>query len=306
MVNVSGRVLTMTHRTSHNTHSGAAAGLDWIEIPVSNLPVSGRQLEAPAQTPAFDLDEVHSLYREVFEAQQVQRRLSGPRKLRRGEFEIASEIFPVQHFSGDFVTIFDCGDSTILALGDIAGKGLTAAMWGTHVMGLVRTYSISLGSPEAVLAAINRDLCALNAGVPITTMVLARLDWRRQELTYSNAGHFLPLIARTDGTVERLSVGGAALAAIPNAEFECARVAFSSSDMLVAYSDGLIECRNNNDEEFGEERVLTQLRCSRRLSASQALFSIIGAVQDFAQTTPRSDDLSLLIMAGARSNGSLR
>lgn len=296
----------MMHRSSEVSQSGAAASLDWMHVPVSDLPTSGRPPEAPATTPAFDLNEIHDLYREVFEAQQVQRRLGGPRRLRRGDFEIATEIFPVQHFSGDFVSIFDCGDSTMFALGDIAGKGLTAAMWGTHVMGLVRTYSMSLGSPEAVLAAINRDLCSLNAGVPITTMVLARFDWRRQELTYSNAGHFLPLIARANGSVERLSVGGAALAAIPNAQFECARVAFTSSDMLVAYSDGLIECRNDNDEEFGETRLLTQLQRSRKLSADKALFSIIGAVQDFAQTTPRCDDLSLLVMAGARTHGSER
>ena len=296
--------LTKAHRSSHSSPS--AACLNWLELPVSDLPVSSRSPEASATMPAFDLDEVHALYREMFEGQQVQRRLSGPPRLRRGQFEIASEIFPVQRFPGDFVSIFDCGDSTILALGDIAGKGLAAAMWATHVMGLVRTYSTSLGSPEAVLAAINRDLCSMNAGVPITTMVLARFDWRRQELIYSNAGHFLPLIARANGSVERLSVGGAALAAIPKAGFESARVAFSSSDMLVAFSDGLIECQNGNDEEFGEARLLTQLQRSRKLSASKALFSIIGAVQDFAQTNPRCDDLTLLVMTGARADGSER
>lgn len=290
--------LTKTHRSSQG--SPPAACLEWMEIPASELPISAGMHEAPALSSVFDLDEVHALYREVFEAQQVQRRLGGPRRLRRGEFEIAAEIFPAQHFSGDFVTIFDSGDSTIVALGDIAGKGLIAAMWSTHVMGLVRTYCLSLESPDGVLAAINRDLCALNTEVPITTMILARLDWRREELTYSNAGYFSPLIARDNGKVERLSTGGAALAAIPNARFECARVGFSSSEMFVAYSDGLIEYRNGNDEEFGEARLLGQLRASRMLRASKALFSIIGAVQDFAETTPRKDDLTLMLIAGAQ------
>jgi sigma-B regulation protein RsbU (phosphoserine phosphatase) len=274
-----------------------------MEISMPELSALERPSEPAATAPAFDPEEVRDLYREIFEAQQVQRRLGGPRRLRRGDFEIASEIFAAQHFSGDFVTIFDCGESTIVALGDIAGKGLTAAMWSTHIMGLVRTYSLSLAAPDAVLASVNRDLCALNAGVPITTMVLAQLDWQRRELAYSNAGHFCPLVARDNGKIERLAIGGPALAAIPNARFESASVAFSPSDLLVAYSDGLIECQNGKEQEFGEMRLLAQMRRVRQLPAGKALFSIIGAVQDFAETTPRKDDLSLLLIAGSHRQG---
>ena len=249
--------------------------------------------------PAVSPEEVNALYREVFEALQVPRRLSGPRKLRRGAFEIVSEIFPVGHFSGDFVSVFDSGDTTFFALGDIAGKGLTAAMWFTHVMGLVRTYSSSLESPEAVLAAVNRDLCMLGSGVPLTTMVLAQLDWRRGELMYSNGGHFLPFIRRANGEVEYLAAGGPILGALAEARFEGAKVEFSPADMLVGYSDGLIECRNGNDEEFGMQRLLQNVQRSSNLCAGKALFSIVGAVQDFAAGMPRADDLTVMIVAGA-------
>jgi serine phosphatase RsbU (regulator of sigma subunit) len=261
----------------------------------SELSVDG----STATTPVVDLAEVNALYREVFEAQQVQRRLSGPRRLQRGQFEIAAEIFPVQHFSGDFVCIFDQGDSTIVALGDVAGKGLTAAMWSTHVMSLVRTSLATLRDPHLVVSAINRDLCALGSGAPITTMVLAILDWQRNELTYCNAGHFPPFIRRQNGTVQRISTGGPALGAIPIAEFEDRRIPFSPSDMFVGYSDGLIECRNRNDEEFGIERLLAQARHAHHQPASSALFSMIAAAQDFAHGTPRTDDLTLLIVSRA-------
>lgn len=288
--------LTQRSPASIVTENGAWLNPNWIDVPPS-----GTRDSMPSGRPAerispFDAEEVNSLYREVFEAQQVQRRLSGLRSLRRGQFAIASEIFPVQHFSGDFVSIFDCGDSTMVALGDVAGKGLTAAMWSTHLMSLIRTYSASLGEPNAVLAAINRDLCALASGVPITTMVLARLDWQRGGIVYANAGHFPPLISRANGAVERLSTGGPALGAIPSAKFDQARVRLSGSDMLAGYSDGLIECRNSDDEEFGVERLLVELRRCRNLTAGKALFSIIGAAQDFAQGVRRADDLTLLIM----------
>lgn len=271
--------------------------MEWMGVHASNVAVSALPAQEEAPALAFQPEEASALYREIFDALQVPRRLSGPRRVRRGPFEIASEIFPAQFFSGDFVSVFDAVDATFLALGDIAGKGLTAAMWSTHVLGLVRTYCASLGSPEAALAAINRDLYALGS-VPLTTMVLARLDWQSGKLRYSNAGHFAPLVHRANGEVEQLTVGGPVLAAIHDASFESAQIDFSSQDMLIAYTDGLVECRSQNGEEFGAERLLAGVRRSMGLGPSQALFSLVGAAQDFAAGTPRADDLTLMVVAG--------
>jgi serine phosphatase RsbU (regulator of sigma subunit) len=271
--------------------------LDWMGVPssdASDAAASGSQVEAP---PAFQPEEVGALYREVFDALQVPRRLSGPRRVRRGPFEIASEIFPAQFFSGDFVSVFDAGETTFLALGDIAGKGLTSAMWSTHMLGLVRTYAAALGSPHAVLGAMNRDLYMLGS-VPLTTMVFARLDWRRGELEYSNAGHFAPLLRRANGEVEQLSTGGPVLAAIHDVHFNSARTRFSAGDMLVAYTDGLIECRSQEGEEFGVERLRASIQRSAKMRANEALFSIVGAAQDFAAGSIRNDDLTLMVAAG--------
>jgi sigma-B regulation protein RsbU (phosphoserine phosphatase) len=270
--------------------------LDWMgarSSDVSGAPSLEVQKEA---APAFQPEEVRALYREVFDALQVPRRLSGPRRVRRGPFEIASEIFPAQFFSGDFVSVFDTGDATFLALGDIAGKGLTAAMWSTHILGLVRTYAAAMCLPQAVLEAMNRDLYMLGSA-PLTTMVLARLDWRKGELEYSNAGHFAPLLHRSNGEVEQLSAGGPLLAAIHDARFNAARVPFSAGDMLVSYTDGLIECRSQRGEEFGLERLRAGIRQCARLGANEALFSIVGAAQDFAAGSPRNDDLTLMVVA---------
>lgn len=275
----------------------ARSWLDWMGIASPDLPGSSPAHGKTDPGYGFQPEEAGALYREVFAALQVPRRLSGPRRVRRGPFEIASEIFPAQFFSGDFVSVFDSGDATFLALGDIAGKGLTAAMWSTHILGLIRTYSASLGSPRSVLQAINRDLYVLGS-VPLTTMVLARLDWRQAELTYSNAGHFAPVLHRAGGEVEQLSAGGPVLAAVHDAEFESARIAFPTGDMLVSYSDGLIECRGQNDEEFGVDRLVSQVRHAANLGASRALFSIVGAVQDFAAGMPRQDDLTLMVVSG--------
>jgi serine phosphatase RsbU (regulator of sigma subunit) len=268
---------------------------DWMGITTAH---SAEVTPSPAgaePAPGFKPEEASALYREIFDALQVPKRLSGARRLRRGQFEIASEIFPAQFFSGDFVSVFDSHDKTFLAVGDIAGKGLTAAMWSTHILGLIRTYSTSLTEPHLVLQAMNRDLYALGSA-PLTTMVLAVLDWRRGELTYSNAGHCAPILHPRSGTLQQLSEGGPLLGAMYDSKFEAAHVGFGAGDMLVAYSDGLTECKNPEGEEFGLERLARQVRSAASLHTSETLFSIVGAVQDFAAGIPRHDDLTLMVV----------
>jgi sigma-B regulation protein RsbU (phosphoserine phosphatase) len=95
--------------------------------------------------------ENDDLRRAMYEAAQVQRRLCGPRYLRAGSYEIASEIFPVRHLSGDFINLSWFEGDIVLAIGDIAGKGVMAAMWFTHVLGMIRRQILELGDPAAAL-----------------------------------------------------------------------------------------------------------------------------------------------------------
>src|SRR5262245_44718321 len=90
------------------------------------------------------------LHAALFEATQVYRRLCAPRLVRHGDFEIASETFAARHLPGDFFTIKDIGDSAILALGDISGKGLAAGMWTTLLLGLLGMHSESSVNPEEI------------------------------------------------------------------------------------------------------------------------------------------------------------
>src|SRR5216110_2642453 len=96
------------------------------------------ELEAKLATLQKDYAELHAA---IFEAAQVHRRLCAPRLIRRGNFEIASEIFAVRHLPGDFFTIEETNSGVLLALGDICGKGLAAGMWTTHLVGLVATHA---------------------------------------------------------------------------------------------------------------------------------------------------------------------
>jgi len=222
--------------------------------------------------------------------------------VRRGRFEIASEVFPVRYVSGDFYDVLDLGTHTGLVVGDIAGKGLSAGLWLTHVVGLIRIHASAHPEPSAALAAVNRDLYRLQPEPPMASLFFARLNPSTGELLYSNAGQPPAQLLRRDARVESLQEGGPLLGALPEATFNCGRVVMEPGETLIAYSDGIIECSNARDEEFGLARLLAAACSSNGVSASAMLFSILGAVQDFAGRCPRHDDFTLMV---ARHMGGL-
>jgi serine phosphatase RsbU (regulator of sigma subunit) len=244
-----------------------------------------------------DLRREHDdLRRVLYEAAQVQRRLCGPRYLRCESFEIASEIFPVRHVSGDFISVFELENDLVFAIGDIAGKGLSAAMWFTHILGLLRMKITALESPAAALSAINRDLLQSGLEFPLTSLLLGRLNVRSGEMTYCNAGHPPGLLLRSDGVVDHLSDGGPLLGAIAEASFVNGKITLRQGDTLLGYSDGIAECRNPAGSEFGVERLLLTAQLPFGSPATSTLFSVLGAAEDFAGSRPREDDMALIVV----------
>jgi sigma-B regulation protein RsbU (phosphoserine phosphatase) len=236
------------------------------------------------------------LHTAIFEAAQVHRRLCAPRLLRYGDFEIASEIFAVRHLPGDFFTTQAMDSGVLLALGDICGKGLAAGMWTTHLVGLVGTHALETSRPESIVAGVNRDVCRMTS-VPLASMFLANLDPLSGRLDYCSAGHPPAFLLRANGELESLSEGGLLLGVLPDAAYVNGSVELRAGDVLLLYSDGLIESPNEHGEEFGIPRLQDYLRQSRNDSADAMLFSLLGAVQDFAATCSLVDDMSLIIVA---------
>jgi serine phosphatase RsbU (regulator of sigma subunit) len=248
-------------------------------------------------------DEVDSLLREkldlhsqLFEAAQIQRKLSGPRELRHGSFQFASEVFAARFLSGDFTTFLKSGSKVLVAHGDIAGKGVAAGMWFTNLAALLQRYGRPYSDPARIASEINRHLCYLRPVAPFATAFLARIDCHSGELIYCNAGHFPPILLRADGRTDLLERGGPLLGAIEGAEFDLGELILEPGDTLVAYSDGVLECRNTSEEEFGLDRILAALRHAESSSAQSTLMMLLATLQDFANGSPLCDDVSLTVI----------
>lgn len=270
---------------------------------LDEIPRSSALAEAATLPSDLATDELNSLRVEhaklqqaIFEAAQVQRRLCMPREVSWREFEIAGEIFPVRYLSGDFFKVMQFRSGPALALGDIAGKGLSAGIWQTHVMGLLHRAARRNVDPGRVLAEVNRNLCRDEGRPPLTALFFGRINAQTNEFTYCNAGLPVPLLLRDDGTLERLNEGGPMLGAVPHGLYQTGRVILNPGDMLVAHSDGVTECRNSHDREFDMQRLTDAARAVAGTAASKALFSLLGTVLDFADSCSPGDDITLLVL----------
>ena len=258
-----------------------------------------RVLEAKLET----LQRQHAdLHTAIFEAAQVHRRLCAPSMLHYGAFDIASEIFAVRHLPGDFFTTEETSDGLVLALGDIGGKGLAAGMWVPHLAGLIRKYTAENSSPETIVAGVNRDFARLSSVAPLSSLFVARLDAYSGTLDYCSAGHPPALLLRAGGELENLSDGGPVLGVVPAARFDCGTVQLRVDDALLVCSDGILESFNEADQEFGSRRLEAEFRRAHGGSAEAVLFSVLGAVQDFASPRPLTDDMTLVLITKRERN----
>lgn len=288
------------NRTGPGNHlARQAAGADG-RVCAQALAATGSDLSERAQFLTDELEALRcdqaKLQQAIFEAAQVQRKLCAPRELTWRDFEIAGEIFPVRHLSGDFFKVMELGSALGVVLGDIAGKGLTAGIWHAHLMGLIQRSARSHLNPADAVAEVNHELCHADGAPPLTALFFARIDSRTNELVYCNAGLPAPLLLRHNKTMQRLEEGGPMLGAMKNAAFQTGSITLNAGDMLVAYSDGVTECRNAQDHEFEMKRLTSAARAVSDASARKALFSLLGTVLDFADSCSPGDDLTLLVL----------
>jgi sigma-B regulation protein RsbU (phosphoserine phosphatase) len=130
----------------------------------------------------------------------------------------------------------------------------------------------------------------------MVALFLAQLDHASGKLTYCNAGQPPAFALRDDGRVESLETGGPMLGAIPEAPFVSGRIVLDPGDTVMSYTDGIVECSNDQGEEFGTERLIAASRNAGPLGAANILFTVLGAAQDFAAGHPPEDDLSLVVV----------
>jgi serine phosphatase RsbU (regulator of sigma subunit) len=185
----------------------------------------------------------------------------------------------------------------LLAVADVAGKSVPAALLMATFQASLHTLASAPTSLLGLVAGLNRYACAHSlGGQRFTTAFLAELEPATGALTYVSAGHNPPVLRRLSRNLERLEAGGLPLGIQPEARYESGSTTLYPGDLLVIFTDGLVEAENERGEEYGESRLLELLRSTADGSAAQDLKTLVDSVESFVGSAPQHDDLTCLVL----------
>jgi hypothetical protein len=243
------------------------------------------------------------LERQLEIASKVQQALLPAPERAPEQITVAAEFIPAQGVGGDFYDVFDAAPNRVaMLLGDVSGKGIPAALLMGVIHGAARSanWTESAKAHEQSTARLNRMLCERASSERFASMFWSYFDSESETLHYINAGHCAPLLLmeRNDGrSVAALEEGGPVLGLLPNARYEQTAINTCAGDLLVMFSDGVVEAANEADEEFGEARIRFLLETAPAgITADQLHNDIMAAVHAFTGKAQPHDDLTLVVV----------
>jgi phosphoserine phosphatase RsbU/P len=264
--------------------------------------------------------EKERLQSELEIAHEVQSQLFPQANIGTRTLELHGICRPARIVSGDYYDFLSYGPEQVaIAVGDISGKGISAALLMATIHSAVRAYEqeqlVSVGtasayggtsrismvetrlappSPGQMIWLLNRHLFQSTPPEKYATLFLGFYDDRKHRLTYCNAGHLPPIILSANGNIRRLETGGTVVGLFPDRDYEEETVELYPDDLFIAFSDGLTEPENEFGE-FGEERLIETIASNRHLPLERICEHAVSAIQDWIGSTEQPDDITLVL-----------
>jgi sigma-B regulation protein RsbU (phosphoserine phosphatase) len=209
--------------------------------------------------------------------------------------QIAGAWQPAREVSGDYFDVIQLDETRVgICVGDVAGKGITAALLMANLQASFRAFATADATPQVVCTKLNKFLCANIASGKFVSFFYAVLDAKERTLVYENAGHCPGLLVRENGEIDSLRGGGAVLGALPDWVYQDYTAQLQPGDKLLLWTDGITEAENAHLEEFGDERLVEAARV-RDASALETQRAIMERVTAFCGANFR-DDATLLVL----------
>jgi sigma-B regulation protein RsbU (phosphoserine phosphatase) len=235
--------------------------------------------------------------RDILEAREIQQRLLPEVIPQIRGCHIATAWQPARSVSGDYFDVIELSESrAALAIADVSGKGLPAAMLMSNAQAALRAFATERISPREMCERVNRVVCGNTASNKFITFFYAILDAQAGHLVYSNAGHNQPLLLRANGEVTRLGAGGPVLGFLLDYGYEEGEIDLRPGDRLALFTDGVVEATDESGEEFGEERLIETIRQNKSSNAEGLKEEILRAVIDFGSRSLH-DDATMIVVS---------
>ena len=271
--------------------------------------------------------EKERLQSELEIAQEVQAQLFPRMSHNMYTLEVHGVCKPARTVSGDYYDFLNLGEEKLgIAVGDISGKGISAALLMATIHSAVRVYelgrmpereelvaagaatfsaskrsyqnmemtAVAAESPASVLSLLNRHLYHSTPPEKYATLFLGVYDGHSRSLSYANGGHLPPLLIAPDGVMRKLTVGGTVIGLFEDQRWEQERVVMRPGELFVAFSDGVTEPENEFGE-FGEHRLIEIVRENRHMPLARISEVVIAAVEDWIGVQEQPDDVTLVL-----------
>jgi membrane protease YdiL (CAAX protease family) len=248
------------------------------------------------------ISERERMQKELEIARNVQVGLLPKKSPKIKGFDISGRCLPAKEVGGDYFDFVSLGPQKLgIAIGDVSGKGVPAAIYMTLTKGILQSHADETVSPRLVLNKVNKLLYRNIEKNSFVSMFYAVLDISERTLSFARAGHNPGImINQKDGSNQELNTDGIALGleegTVFNQMLQEQSIDLASGDTLVFYTDGFTEAMNQIPEEFGEERFVELISSNRNLSAQGLIDILVKSVNDFSEDAPQHDDMTVVVI----------
>ncbi len=216
----------------------------------------------------------------------------------RKEFSIYATLEPALEVGGDFYDFFFIDEDRLcFCVGDVSGKGVPAALFMAVTRTMIKSKASADPSTASILTFVNEQISQENPSCMFVTLWVGVLNTRTGEVTYTNAGHNPPYLKRVDGSLEKLDMlHGPVVGAVEGLVYGEDKLKFSSEDLLLAFTDGVTEEIDVNDELYGDTRLETLLSEMTDVPVERSVQDVVASVREFQGESEQDDDITVLAL----------
>jgi sigma-B regulation protein RsbU (phosphoserine phosphatase) len=291
------RVIGVFDVQSPELDAFSAEAMDFLGVlaSIASVAIVNAQNHAAALQSRDEASKRRALERMINLARTVQEYLLPRQDPVVPGFELAGVNLPGQTLSGDYFDYIDLPEKQIgIAVADVSGEGVPAALLAASLQGMLRAHIENVYSISAILERANKTLCATTTPEVFATLFYGVLE-PKGKLTYVNAGHNPPFLLRTNGDVERLTVGGTVVGFFANQRYPHGMVDMRPGDYLVAYTDGLTDAFHD-DEPFGEQGVIDTIRRVQGAPARIMASVLVTEADAYCGPGAAPDDMTVVVV----------